>query len=127
MNWYLEVLKKYSVFAGRAHRTEFWMFNLVNVIIGFVFGFTNGIVNDIFGDRSLIIYGIIGSICFLAILIPSIAVSVRRLHDIGRTGWWLLLDFLPIVGSIILIVFLVQDSQPGTNQYGPNLNEEIVT
>jgi uncharacterized membrane protein YhaH (DUF805 family) len=111
MNWYLEVLKKYAVFTGRAHRTEYWMFFLFNIIIGIVLG----IIEGIFGGP-----GILGALYGLAVLVPGIAVGVRRLHDTNRTGWWLLIGLIPIIGIIVLIVFFVQDSQPGENQYGPN-------
>ena len=108
MHWYFEVLKKYSVFDGRAHRTEYWMFVLVNVIISFV-------LEMVLGDP-----GVLAVLYSLAVLVPSIAVSVRRLHDIGRSGWWLLVGVIPVVGGIVLLVFAVQDSQLGDNQYGPN-------
>lgn len=111
MNWYLEVLKKYAVFNGRARRKEYWMFVLFNVIIGFVLGFIEGL----FGGP-----GIIGLLYSLAVLIPGIAVAVRRLHDTGRSGWWFLIAFVPIIGAIVLLVFMVQDSEPGQNQYGVN-------
>lgn len=115
MNWYLEVLKKYAVFNGRARRKEYWMFFLFNFIIGFVLG--------IVGGGNLGSLGIILMLFKLAVLIPSIAVSVRRLHDTERSGWWLLIGFVPIIGAIVLLVFMVQDSQSGQNQYGTNPKE----
>jgi len=111
MNWYIEVLKKYAVFTGRARRTEYWMFVLFNFIISIVLGYLARLAGG---------SNIIGSIYSLAVLIPSIAVAVRRLHDTNRTGWWLLLLFIPIVGAIIIIVFMALDSDDGTNQYGEN-------
>jgi uncharacterized membrane protein YhaH (DUF805 family) len=111
MNWYLEVMKKYTVFTGRARRQEYWMFVLINLLISIVIGAIEGIA----GSR-----GVLGGIYSLAVLIPSLAVSVRRLHDINRSGWWLLISFVPLVGIIVLLVFAVQDSQEGENQYGPN-------
>ena len=115
MNWYLEVLKKYAVFGGRARRKEYWMFFLFNIIILLVLGFVEGL----FGSP-----GIIGILYSLAVLIPCIAVSVRRLHDTGRSGWWLLIGFVPLLGAIVLLVFMVQDSKPGDNQYGANPKTE---
>ena len=115
MNWYLEVLKKYAVFNGRARRKEYWMFFLFNLIILLVIGFVEGL----FGSP-----GIIGVLYSLAILIPGIAVSVRRLHDTGRSGWWLLIGFIPLLGVIVLLVFMVLDSKPGENQYGANPKTE---
>ena len=114
MNYYLEVLKKYAVFSGRARRKEYWMFVLWNFIIAFIIGLLSAFVEEII----LLYY-----LYMLAILIPSVAVAVRRLHDTNRSGWWWFISFIPIVGGIILIVFLAQDSQPGENQYGPNPKE----
>ncbi len=111
MNWYLEVLKKYAVFSGRAQRKEYWMFLLFNLIITFVLYLIEGLVGG---------PGIVGGLYSLAVLIPGIAVGVRRLHDTNRSGWWLLISLIPLIGTIVLIVFLVQDSQPGENRYGPN-------
>lgn len=111
MNWYLDVLKKYSVFNGRARRKEYWMFFLFNIIFAFVTGVIDGLVGS---------PGILGLLYTLAVLIPGIAVSVRRLHDTNRSGWWLLIAFVPLIGAIALLLFFVQDSTPGKNQYGPN-------
>lgn len=111
MNWYLEVLQKYAVFGGRARRKEYWMFALINAIIGIILG----LVEKRIGGP-----GVIGGVYSLAILIPAIAVSVRRLHDTGRSGWWLLISLVPLVGAIILLVFMVTDSTPGENQFGAN-------
>ncbi|MDO6568841.1 DUF805 domain-containing protein [Alteromonas sp. 1_MG-2023] len=116
MNWYLEVFRKYAVFSGRARRQEYWMFFLFNMIISFVLGFVEGLLGG---------PGVIGMLYSLAVLIPSIAVSVRRLHDTGRSGWWLLLVFLPLIGALILLVFMVLDGNEGSNEYGPNPKELI--
>jgi uncharacterized membrane protein YhaH (DUF805 family) len=111
MKWYLEVLKKYAVFDGRARRTEYWMFVLFNVLISFGLGFLEG---------ALGIPSVLSGLYGLAVLVPGIAVSVRRLHDTNRGGLWVLLALIPLVGAIILIVFMAQDSDSGENQYGPN-------
>ena len=110
MNWYIEVLKKYAVFSGRAHRTEFWMFCLFNFIVSFVLGFIQGLIG---------IGSALSGLYTLAILIPSIAVSARRLHDTNRSGWWQLIGLIPIIGFIVLIVFYVQDSE-ADNKFGAN-------
>lgn len=119
MSWYLEVLKKYALFNGRARRKEYWYFFLFNVIIGVAISIV---------EITLGISAILSTIYSLAVFIPSIAVSIRRLHDTNRSGWWLLLSFVPVVGAIVLIVFMVQDSYPGVNQYGsnPKESEEII-
>jgi len=120
MNWYIEVLKKYAVFSGRARRKEYWMFTLFSTIIALVLGFIEGIVGIAPETNQSILVGIYT----LAVLIPSIAVSVRRLHDTGRSGWWVLIGLVPIIGVIVLIVFMVQDSNSGENLYGPNPKPE---
>ena len=117
MNWYLEVLKKYIVFDGRARRKEYWYFVLFNIIISVVLSFVDNLIGTVNVDTGA---GMIGGVYSLAVLIPGLAVSVRRLHDTGRSGWWLLLIFIPIIGWIALLVFNVQDSQPEANEYGSN-------
>jgi uncharacterized membrane protein YhaH (DUF805 family) len=111
MHWYLEVLKKYAVFTGRARRIEYWMFFLINIIVAILIGVIEGIVGS---------PGVLGAIYSLAVLLPAIGVSIRRLHDTDRTGWWLLIGLIPLIGAIVLIVFMVLDSQEGENQYGPS-------
>lgn len=114
MNWYLEVLKKYAVFQGRARRKEYWMFVLFNLIIALVLRLIEALVGG---------PGLLANLYSLAVLIPGLAVAFRRLHDTNRNGWWVLIGLVPLVGVIILIVFMAQDSQPGDNQYGPNPKE----
>ncbi len=116
MNWYLEVLRKYAVFGGRARRKEYWMFLLFNILISIALGFVEGM----FGLVTELGFGMISIVYSLLLVIPSLAVGVRRLHDTGRSGWWLLIVFVPIVGAIALLVFAVQDSESGHNEYGPN-------
>ena len=111
MSWYLEVLKKYAVFSGRSRRKEYWMFVLINLVVALVINIIEGRVGS---------PAIIGTIYSLAVLIPSLAVGIRRLHDTGRSAWWLLIALIPLLGAIVLIVFLAKDSDPGENQYGPN-------
>lgn len=117
MNWYLEALKKYAVFSGRARRREYWLFSLFNLIISLVLTFIGAAAG--LGDTDAG-YGLLGSLYTLGVLIPGVAVSVRRLHDIGRSGWWLFISLVPFIGAIVLLVFALLDSQPGPNQYGPN-------
>lgn len=117
MDWFLLALKKYAVLEGRSRRKEYWFFTLFYCLIGIVAGLLDGIFGLKVGESD---FGMLGLLLMLAFLVPSIAVSVRRLHDIGRSGWWVLIGLLPLIGWIVLIVFAVQDSQPGNNQYGPN-------
>jgi uncharacterized membrane protein YhaH (DUF805 family) len=120
MNWYLEVLKKYAVFSGRARSKEYWYFVLFNIIISFVLAVIDVATGSFSAEAGI---GLLGGIYTLAVLIPSIAVLVRRLHDTERSGWWLLIGLVPLIGSIVLLVFMVQDSKPGQNQYGANPKE----
>lgn len=119
MNWYLDVLKKYFVFQGRARRKEYWMFTLFSVLIYIALMIIEGILG-MGGEGGL---GLLSSLYSLGVLLPSLGVAVRRLHDTNRSGWWLLIGLIPILGGIVLLVFMVLDSQPGTNQYGPNPKE----
>lgn len=120
MNWYLEVLKKYAVFNGRARRKEYWYFALFNLIISIVLA----IVDNMLGSFSTEVgIGLLGGIYSLAIFIPGLAVSIRRLHDTGRSGWWLLIFLIPLIGAIVLLIFMLQDSTPGGNIYGENPKE----
>jgi uncharacterized membrane protein YhaH (DUF805 family) len=117
MSWYLEVLKKYAVFEGRARRTEFWMFYLINLVITLVLIGIDALIGTLIPQAGV---GVLQGLYSLAVLIPSIAVTVRRLHDTGRTGWWILIGLIPVIGGIVLLIFMVLDSEPGANQYGPN-------
>lgn len=113
MEWYLKVVKNYVGFQGRARRKEYWMFILFNWIIAMALSLVLGLFNQSLGAT-------LGYIYSLAVLLPGLAVAVRRLHDTGRSGWMILLGLIPLVGFIILIVFMCQDSQEGSNPYGPN-------
>ena len=116
MEWYLTVLRKYAEFSGRARRMEFWMFTLINILISIGLSIIDAIIGTTYGAGS----GILSTIYGLAVLIPSLAVGVRRLHDTGRTGWWLLIGLVPCIGFIVLIVFFATEGQRGDNQYGPD-------
>ena len=120
MNWYLKVLKQYADFSGRARRKEYWMFVLFN----FIFIIIAAILDNILGTAIQGIgYGLFYILYVLATMIPNLAVSVRRLHDVGKSGWLILVGFIPIVGAIWLLILFVTDSQPGDNEYGPNPKE----
>jgi uncharacterized membrane protein YhaH (DUF805 family) len=118
MQWYFHALRNYATFRGRARRAEFWMFALVSwliaiplAIIGAVLFGGSGAEN---GALALV------DLYSLAVFLPSLALTVRRLHDVGRSGWWLFIALVPFIGAIVLLVFYCTDSQPGPNQYGPN-------
>jgi uncharacterized membrane protein YhaH (DUF805 family) len=117
MNWYFQVLKKYAVFGGRARRKEYWYFVLFNILISIVLAIIDRVAGTLSASGGI---GLLGGLYMLAVLIPGLAVSVRRLHDTNRSGWWFLIVLVPLIGAIVLLVFFVQDSQPSENQYGPN-------
>ncbi len=117
MNWFLLALSKYTVFSGRSQRSEYWYFVLFGFLISIglaIIDLATGLVDPQQG------IGLFSGIFSLALLIPNITAGVRRLHDTGRSGWWMLLAFIPIIGAIVLIVFYAQDSQPNENRFGPN-------
>ena len=143
MQWYLAALKKYAVFSGRAQRKEFWVFTLFNVLISGVLGIVDGLL---FGTEETdpLVLALLYNV---AVFLPALAVSVRRLHDTGRRGLWMVLVLIPLLPpnrglqvlsgaepdvltlgnlllwNLLLLLFLVQNSQPGDNNYGPNPKE----
>ncbi|HDM8195234.1 DUF805 domain-containing protein [Vibrio harveyi] len=120
-DWYYMVILNYSNFSGRARRQEYWYFTLVNVLVNLVMGIIDRVIGSVMQMDN---FGFFGVIYALFIMIPSIAVTVRRLHDSGRTGWWALIAFVPIIGVLVLLYFLIQDSEEGSNQYGANPKHE---
>ena len=114
MNWYVTVLKKYAEFNGRSRRSEYWYFVLISTVISWALMGLGIFLLDL---------PFISYIYTLAAFIPGVAVWVRRLHDVGRSGWWMLIGLIPLIGFIILIVWAATDSQPGSNPWGPNPKE----
>ena len=113
MNWYFKCWQQYADFSGRARRKEFWMFFLFNFIFAFIAGFLDGI----YGLTLLtIVYP-------LLVFIPALSVCVRRLHDVGKSGWMYLITLIPIAGAIWFLVLTCTDSQPGRNKWGDNPKE----
>ena len=123
MKWYLQVLKKYAVFRGRARRKEFWMFFLFHFIFLIIAIILDNILGTI-GEEDF--YGVFYSLYGIAVFIPGLAVSVRRLHDVGESGWMLLITLIPIIGFFWFLAFMVKDSNSGENKYGPNPKEITV-
>lgn len=111
MNYYVDAWKKFADFKGRSRRKEFWLFWLINSAIGGLLQQVTGSLG-MAGTIILIVFG-------LAIILPMIAVSIRRIHDINKSGWWLLISLIPIIGSIWFIVLAIKDSEPQSNQWGP--------
>jgi uncharacterized membrane protein YhaH (DUF805 family) len=120
MNWYLKVLKQYADFSGRARRKEYWMFVLFHTI----FAIVAMILDKVLGiAMEGIGYGPLYGIYVLAMLIPGLAVGVRRLHDVGKSGWMFLIALIPLVGAIWLLVLFCTDSQLENNKWGQNPKE----
>jgi len=117
MQWFIDVVKKYAVFDGRARRKEYWMFVLFYTIIYVILGFVDMVIGtsaqNSFG-------GLLAGLFGLAVLLPSIGVSIRRMHDTNRSGWWILISLIPCVGWIWFIVLAAQEGTIGDNQYGPD-------
>lgn len=126
MNWYLDVIKKYAVFSGRARRKEYWMFVLINFVIIMVLEGLFIFPTLMSGSGEFPTFGYILVMLYaLAIFLPALGVMVRRLHDVGKSGWWYFIALIPFIGGIWLLVLLIGDSQPGTNKYGPNPKEPV--
>lgn len=134
MDWYLTALRKYSRFRGRSRRKEYWFFTLFNALIALGLSIIGAVLAGVLTSSGastgglllstlLNIVSLLSAIYSLGTFIPSLAVSVRRLHDIGKSGWWLLIGLIPLLGVIVLLIFFIQDSQPETNQYGANPKE----
>ena len=119
MHWYIEVLKKYAVFSGRARRAEFWYFFLFSAIISIFLTLIDefmGLKFEVRGEN----LGFLSTLYYIAVLVPYLAVIFRRLHDTDRSGWWILIFFIPIVGVIVAVVFLASKGTEGENRFGPD-------
>lgn len=119
MNYYSICLSKFADFSGRARRREYWTFALVNCLIAMLLL----ILGLAFGEDSPA-SNIMVTIFYLIMLVPNLSVSVRRLHDIGKSGWYMFLSLIPLIGGLILLVWALMDSESGENQYGKNPKEE---
>ncbi|MGW1543995.1 DUF805 domain-containing protein [Streptomyces sp. NPDC002309] len=110
MNWFITALKKYAVFSGRARRKEYWMFFLFYMILAVAAAIIDVLIN----------MQIVSLVLALGLFLPSLSITIRRLHDTDRSGWWILIGLIPLVGGIVLLVFACTDGKPGDNKYGPN-------
>ena len=123
MKWFIKAFRQYADFSGRASRQEFWMFVLVNLLFAMAWAFVAGLLTGLFGgsfdqeSRLIFMYKLI-AIYYAVTAVPAMAVGVRRLHDTGRSGWWMLIGLVPLVGGIWLIVLMCSDDNPGDNRYG---------
>lgn len=124
MKWFIKAFRQYADFSGRASRQEFWMFVLFNLLFAMAWALVAGLLTGLLGDsfdhdsdRLIFMYKLI-AIYYAVTTVPAMAVGVRRLHDTGRSGWWMLIGLVPLVGSIWLIVLMCSDDNPGDNRYG---------
>ena len=120
MDWYFEVLRKYSVFEGRARRTEYWFFVLFNTLIQIGLVVLDVIAGTFRVDNGV---GLLSGIYSLAVLVPSFAVLARRLHDTDRSGWGILIGIVPLLGAIVLLIFALFEGDPGENRFGASPKE----
>ena len=119
MEWFMKALRQYAVFTGRARRKEYWFFVLFYILIAIGLGFIDSTLG--LGSES---YGLLSGLFGLAMLLPALGVAIRRMHDTGRSGWWVLVSFIPFVGWLIFIWFATRDGEPGPNAYGPDPKAE---
>lgn len=118
MKWFLEALtKKYATFEGRARRSEYWYFVLFYVLAVIALSIVDIVVGTYHEESG---FGLFSGLFMLATIVPSLAVTARRLHDTDRSGWWQLLYLIPLLGALVMVLFMVLDSQPGANRFGPN-------
>lgn len=116
MSWYLAALRRFADFRGRARRREYWSFFVGNVLVGLALGFVDALIQGTAGAG----VGVLGLLFVAMVVVPGLAASVRRLHDTGRSGWWLLVALVPILGPLSLLAFYLQDGDPGPNRFGPS-------
>tara|TARA_Y100001933_G_scaffold61813_1_gene61992 strand:+ start:138 stop:509 length:372 start_codon:yes stop_codon:yes gene_type:complete len=120
MEWYLKVMRdNYANFNGRARRKEYWMFYLFLFLFALLAGFVLAILFEL-GESVATIAAILAVVWYLAHLVPALAVTVRRLHDTGKSGWFYLFAFIPYIGSLIIFIFTVIEGDKGDNKYGPD-------
>ena len=111
VKWYFAAIKKYAIFNGRSRRTEYWMFVMLNSLFGL--GLWLLFLNELIGPNPVYIFTAL-------IFVPTLSVTVRRLHDTNRSAWWLLLPLIPVLGELIFLVFMVLEGKPERNRFGPD-------
>lgn len=114
IDWYKDALTKYIIIDGRSSRAAFWYFILANLLISLILLFADSILQNILGTNQLL-----RAVYTIFIFVPTVTLSVRRFHDIGKSGWWYLINLIPVLGFIIYLYFMCQPSQPSVNAYGP--------
>ena len=117
MKYFLKVIKKYAEFKGRARRKEYWMYRLFFLLFSIPIMFVDIALNLTFGD---LFYGPFYTVFMLALILPDLGVTIRRLHDIGKSGWWIFIAAIPVIGIVWFLILMTTDSAPGENKYGSN-------
>lgn len=121
MAWYLLAWQRATDFSGRSRRTEYWMFQLFNFLLALALGLLAFAAGALSSEQDgFSVFGISLGVFGLVSFIPALSITVRRLHDIGKSGWWYLIAFVPLIGGLVLFVFTLLDSDPDRNEYGPN-------
>ena len=115
MEWFVEAMRKYAVFKGRARRKEYWWFLLVYLLISLVLTVFDGIIGKYDAQSGM---GLLSGLFGVATFLPGLAVAVRRLHDTDRSGWWVLITVLPVIGLLIFVIFMARAGTPGENRFG---------
>ncbi|MEZ5064070.1 MAG: DUF805 domain-containing protein [bacterium] len=124
MKWYIQAIRSFTNYAGRSRRREFWFFQLFNFLFLAVLFAADVFVGTYDAESDFALFsGLYSVVSFL----PGLAVSVRRLHDTNRRGWWVLLGLIPFLGPLVLLVFYADDSDEGMNRFGPNPKEMVAT
>lgn len=122
MDWFIYALRRYNDFNGRSRRREYWLYVLFYILLAIGAHF----LDSLFGFADVgEVYGPIYTLFVIIMVLPSIAVAVRRLHDIGKSGWWIFVGFVPVIGFIWLLIYFVREGTIGPNQYGPDPKEQL--
>ena len=122
MDWFVTVLKRYAVFSGRASRPEYWYFTMVWLVVATVLAFIDGILGTMSTRSGM---GLLSGVFGLAVLLPALAVTVRRLHDSDRSGWWCLVSLVPVVGALVLLVLMLLKGTAGPNRFGSGPDPQL--
>ncbi len=120
MQWYFRAFRRYATFSGRAYRQEFWLFLLWSLVVSLLLSIIDRKAGWMVVQEEQIEMGWLQLVYAVATLVPTLALSARRLHDIGRSGWWQLIGAIPFVGLIVMIIWFATPGTPGPNRYGPD-------